>query len=115
MRVLAIFCAFSLSSFGAGTAHSDWHEHAAFCQSNTDSGGSVECPGEFIAAGAAECILAGGRACLVIKMRGVALSGAPGACSAAQVGLSVCQCHNSGARQEILSAPTNEVCGFLQH
>lgn len=115
MKLIAICCAIFFAFFGLEAAYADWKTHANWCQQDYNTGGSVECPGEFITAGAGECIAFGGRACLVIKMRGVAISGVPGACRAAQIGLSVCQCHNGGARQEILNAPTDEVCNYLRN
>ena len=111
MKRLLIFAVLSFTYLAP--AYSDWREHLTWCLKNTDTGASVECPIQFGAVGAAECVLFGGRACLMAKASGVASSGVPGACQSAYVMAATCQCHNSDNQDEILEAGVNQVCGFL--
>jgi hypothetical protein len=91
--------------------HADWQSHVDWAASNPDAGGSTNCPDQYVAAGIPECIVSGGRACLMAKARQAAKAGN---CTYAFQLVLLTQCHNAGARDALSSSGEKAVCSYLQ-
>jgi uncharacterized membrane protein len=84
-----------------------WQEEIDWCKRNGDAGGSVDCP---LLYAYPECIVSGGRSCL---MRKASQSARDGDCANAFRQALTCQCHNQGARDLIAQAGQDAVCRYL--
>ena len=88
----------------------DWQKHIDWCiQNYTTDPGETNCASEYLGV-APECILGGGRACLLRKAISVAKTGN---CSSANSIVLLCQCHNPGARQSLVEVGERSVCAYL--
>jgi hypothetical protein len=104
-----------LAGIPVGSADADWQGNLAWCAGDT---GAPDCPEQYVAVGAQSCLglgVGGGtgmgnRQCLIYQARYLA---SQGYCAPAFATALVCQCQNSDARQEILSAGMNAVCNWL--
>src|SRR5690349_4776071 len=77
-------------------ANQNWKGAIEWCIGNTDAGGAVNCPQEYIYP---ECIASGGRSCIMKK--GIQSAKDNDDANAYRQAL-VCQCHNTGARDGIM-------------
>jgi hypothetical protein len=94
------------------TGTPDWQQHIDWCIKNyTTDPGETNCVPDYLGV-APDCILGGGRACLLRKAISLAKNGN---CSSANSLVLLCQCHNSGARQSISNAGEDNVCSYLNH
>jgi hypothetical protein len=87
-----------------------WQTHIDWCIQNSDAGGSVDCPDK-CAATYPECIVAGGRSCLMKK---AIQSAKDGDYANAYRLAQICQCHNVNARDEIRNAGQTAVGNYLK-
>jgi len=86
----------------------EWMIHIDWSISNTDAGGSTDCPGLYPYPG---CVLNGGRACLMSQSIKAAKANS---CTEALKTTLVTQCHNPEAQQAILAAGETKVCTYLK-
>jgi hypothetical protein len=84
--------------------HIDWAAH------NTDAGGSVDCPGDYISQGVAYAIAGGGRAAVINAALFAAYNQD---FSRAYTLVLLTQCHNSDARQQLVIAGQKAVLTYL--
>jgi cathepsin L len=88
----------------------DWQRHLDWAMSNRDAGGSVNCTDKYLAT-YPECVINGGRSCLMNK----AISSAKaGDCDNALRVSAITQCHNPSAAQQIQAAGAQAVCSYLK-
>jgi len=87
-----------------------WQQDIDWAITNSDSGGSVNCPDKYLAT-YPECALRGGRSCLMSKA--IALAKAGDCNSALSIAL-ITQCHNNAARSGIDAAGQQDICAFLR-
>jgi uncharacterized membrane protein len=85
----------------------DWQKHLDWSRNNSDAGGSVDCPLDYPYP---ECILRGGRACLMAHAEQSARDN--DCANAFRVAL-ITQCQNPEATQLIAAAGESEVCQYL--
>jgi len=88
----------------------EWQLHIDWCIQNSDAGGSVDCADKY-AVTYPECILAGGRSCLMKK---AIQSAKDGDYANAYRLAQICQCHNVTARDEIRDAGQKAVGDYLK-
>jgi hypothetical protein len=83
----------------------NWKNNIDWCIGNSDAGGSVDCPQQYIYP---ECIVAGGRSCI---MRKGIQSAKDGDYANAFLQAKVCQCHNTNARDGIMYCGGKQAVG----
>jgi hypothetical protein len=88
----------------------EWQSHIDWCIHNSDAGGSVDCPDKY-AATYPECIVSGGRSCLMGK---AIQSAKDGDYANAYRLAQICQCHNVTARDQIRDAGQKAVGDYLR-
>jgi secreted trypsin-like serine protease len=86
----------------------EWMVHVDWSMRNTDAGGSTNCPDLYAYP---ECVLKGGRACLMAQAINSAKAGS---CSDALRATLITQCHNKEAQQAIEEAGSAKVCSYLK-
>jgi hypothetical protein len=87
-----------------------WTQHVDWSATNSDVGGSVDCPQQYFALGVPEYIASGGRSAVINEALFAAYRGDVG--RAYQLVL-LTQCHNPGAQGELIQAGQNAVVGYL--
>ena len=88
----------------------DWEQNLDWSMNNRDAGGSVDCQDRYLST-YPECMLRGGRSCIMEK----AISSAKaGDCENALRSALITQCHNPKAAQQIQEAGAPEVCSYLK-
>ena len=93
------------------TAHAqNWTKHIDWAANNTDAGGSVDCPAEYIAMNVPYAIASGGRSTVINSALMAAYNGNT---QRAFSLILLTQCHNSGARQELAAAGQEAVVRYL--
>lgn len=90
------------------SARPEWMANVDWSITNSDAGGSTDCPLEYPYPG---CVLSGGRACLMIQA--IASAKANDCANAFRV-TRLTQCHNPKARQSISEAGQDAVCRYLR-
>lgn len=93
-----------VSSAQSWTAHIDWAAH------NSDAGGSVDCPAQYIENGIEYAIVTGGRS--VVINRALFEAYDQHFDTAFNLVL-MTQCHNPGAQQELINAGLKDVLAYL--
>lgn len=88
----------------------EWQAHLDWSISNSDAGGSVDCPDKYLAT-YPECHANGGRACM---MRKAIQSAKDNDCANALRVSLITQCHNVPARDKIRDAGQENVCRYLK-
>ncbi len=86
-----------------------WQQQIDWCKHNSDAGGAVNCRADYLVT-YPECLISGGRQCLMGKARQSALDND---CENAFRLAMICQCHNDVAAQMIQTAGVNKVCNYL--
>jgi hypothetical protein len=106
--VLLVGLLLVLGVFAAKAQKPEWQTHVDWCIRNSDAGGSVDCPEKYPYP---ECIVSGGRSCLMKKAIQSAKDGDyANAFRLAQI----CQCHNVTARDQIRDAGQKAVGDYLK-
>lgn len=90
-------------------ADDEWKTHIDWCSHDSSAGGSVDCTAAYLGT-YPDCIISGGRSCLMGKARAAARAGN---CSHAFELAMICQCHNHGPQVRIENAGQQEVCNYL--
>ncbi len=95
----------------------EWQVHLDWSFMNSDAGGAVNCGWDYVPLGAADCIFAGGRACVMIKAKEAAqLVNSQGRGSARAFALArLTQCHNSHARDTLDIAGEGAVTAYIMN
>jgi hypothetical protein len=95
-----------------GSSEPEWQTHLKWCWNNfTTDPGMTNCVDKYIDAGAQNCIVGGGRKCLIGQAAYLATHGQ---CAAGFGTALVCECNNDGARQKIFDAGPNAVCSYVK-
>lgn len=87
---------------------SDWMTHVDWAIANSGTGPSTDCPQEYPYH---DCVSVGGRSCL---MNYAIQSAKNNHCENALRVTAITQCHNQGARQQIVAAGAQAVCDYLK-
>jgi hypothetical protein len=90
-------------------APGEYQLHIRYCLHNTTGPDQVNCPEQY--AVQPQCLAQGGRTCLILTAKYLALHGE---CDAAFGLTLVCQCNNAEARRAIVNAGATNVCSFLR-
>jgi hypothetical protein len=110
VSLLLLGILFISSVFAARAQKPEWQQHVDWCIQNSDAGGSVDCPDKYTAT-YPECLVSGGRSCLMKKAIQSAKDGDyANAFRLAQI----CQCHNVNARDKIRDAGQKAVGDYLK-
>ena len=88
----------------------DWQKHLDWSISNSDAGGSVDCPDKYLTT-YPECQVSGGRSCMMKK---AIQSAKDNDCANALRVSLITQCHNTPARDQISRAGQAAVCRYLK-
>jgi hypothetical protein len=98
--------------FGASlSAHAqEWHQHVDWAAQNTDAGGSVDCPQQYLPLGVGYAIASGGRSAVINDALFSAYRGDIG--RAYQLVL-LTQCHNPEAQGTLIQAGQTAVVSYL--
>jgi len=108
MAVLALFAAGATATVVSAqqpfTAHIDW------AAQNTDAGGSVDCPNQYISNGVGYAIVSGGRAAAINQALFDAYNNNFNHAFALVL---MTQCHNPGAQQVLVNAGEKAVLTYL--
>jgi hypothetical protein len=95
----------------AGTEPSrEWEQHILWSVRNTDAGGAVDCTEQYVVVGP-ECLVDGGRSCLMRKAINAAYNND---CTQALKLSEITQCHNISAANEIMSMGPLAICDYLK-
>jgi hypothetical protein len=112
-KTLVRFAAVALLAICANAssaAAQDWTAHIDWAAQNTDAGGSVDCPDQYISNGVPWAIASGGRSAVINE----ALFAAYGQnFDRAFTLVLMTQCHNSDARQQLANAGEKPVLQYL--
>jgi hypothetical protein len=87
-----------------------WTQHVNWSATNSDAGGSVDCPAQYLSMGVGYAIASGGRSAVINEALFAAYRGDVG--RAYQLVL-LTQCHSPNAQGELLQAGQNAVVGYL--
>ena len=87
-----------------------WHVNVDWPAQNTDAGGSVDCPADYVSAGVGYAVLAGGRAAVI---NAALFAAYKGDFNHAFDLVLLTQCHNPDAQQDLLNAGQRAVLSYL--
>jgi uncharacterized membrane protein len=90
-------------------AEAPWKQQIEWCKGNSEAGGAVNCQADYSVT-YPECLISGGRQCLMGKARQSALDND---CENAFRLAMICQCHNDAAAKLIQTAGVDKVCNYL--
>jgi hypothetical protein len=106
---LATLAALMITGAAVAQAQS-WTQDVDWSATNTDAGGSVDCPGNYLSMGVGYAIASGGRSAVINEALFAAYRGDVG--RAYQLVL-LTQCHNPEAQQGLLQAGQGAVVEYL--
>jgi hypothetical protein len=92
----------------------EWQVNIDWSFNNTDAGGAVNCVWQYIDKGIGQCIVSGGRQCVMQEAQAQAKAIPAKSQGAYNLSL-VSQCHNPHAQDTITAAGVNAVASYIQH
>jgi hypothetical protein len=91
----------------------EWQRHLDWAMNNNNAGGSCDCVKEYVAAGMWQCVISGGRSC-VMSAAGVAATARPSDDDRAYQLSLLTECHNGEATRTLETAGRLNVANYLR-